>query len=124
VGRLEFELLIDAASGQPVSASGSPKADPVADYVSDLLVGADEEDRARRLEDPASRHFHLEPNAKEEVAGAKTATSDQDADSTAKRKRPPKKPPAKLPPPPRLVADNTVEAAEETLKKIFTRDKK
>ena len=35
-----------------------------------------------------------------------------------------KKPPGKLPPPPPFTAEDTVSAAEETLKKLFTKDKK
>lgn len=127
VGRLEFEVLIDRAapSRSPRRASGGePKADPVAEFVSELLVEADEEDRARRMEDPESRHFQL-PQGPSRTPDGEETTREEKTEETKRIKRPPpKKPPGKLPPPPPVVADTTVEAAEETLKKLFARDNK
>ena len=122
VGRLEFEVLVEpvAVPAGP-AARGKTKTDAVAEYISDLLVEADEEDRARRLEDPEKRQFRLQTDvapAKQGAAEAKEA-----AEPPKKKTRPPKRPPAKLPPPPPLSAGSTVEAAEETLKKIFKEKK-
>lgn len=123
VGGLEFEVLIDktAPLPPPQQVSRRKKSDPVSDFVSDMLVEADEEDRARRLEDPETRQFQLgeSSSSEEEQLGP---TED---DSEKKKKKPPsKKPPGKLPPPPPFTADNTVAAAEETLKKLFAKNKK
>lgn len=106
IGRLEFTVEIELGGGS--------EADPVADYVSNLLVEADEQDRARRLEDPQSRHFEMDAA---EMAARQDAADSDELPKTFKR--PAKKPPGKLPPPPKYVADNTAQAAEETLKKIF-----
>jgi len=103
VGKLEFAVQFE----KPTRA----QADPVADYVSTLLVEADEQDRMRRLEDPETRHFQIDPD---ELMPAQEV-----AEKPKQLKRPPKRPPRKLPPPPKYVADNTIQAAEETLKKIF-----
>jgi len=122
VGRLEFEVLVEpAAAPAGGSARGKSKTDAVAEFISDLLVEADEEDRARRLEDPEKRHFRPEPNAAPLKQGA--AEAQDSAEPPKKKERPPKRPPAKLPPPPPLSAGSTVEAAEETLKKIFKEKK-
>jgi pSer/pThr/pTyr-binding forkhead associated (FHA) protein len=118
IGRLEFEIVIQESTEEQHSAAEKSKDDPVADYISDLLVEADEEDRVRRLEDPESRHFH--PSAEE----APAASAEESAELEKKRKKPEKKKPGKLPPPPPMTADNTVEAAEETLKKLFSKDKR
>ena len=103
VGKLEFAVQIERPAGTNV--------DPVADYVSSLLVEADEQDRMRRLEDPEARQFQIDPS--ESVPPQEVAKKPKEL------KRPPKRPPGKLPSPPKYVAENTVQAAEETLKKIF-----
>jgi len=125
VGRLEFEVLVDETAPSPSprrSPEGKTASDPVADFVSDMLVEADEEDRARRKEDPESRQFHLDGALDDELKNQEAAAQ-KDPDEK-KKKLPPKKPPGKLPAPPPFTADNTVEAAEETLKKLFTKDKR
>lgn len=125
VGRLEFEVVIDKTAPSPSSqeATGGEKSDPVSDFVSDMLVEADEEERARRLEDPEARQFQLGESAADD--GTPSGPEDESDDATKKKKGPPpKKPPGKLPPPPPFTADNTVAAAEETLKKLFTKGKK
>jgi hypothetical protein len=123
VGRLEFEVVIDTSAPGRSSrrdSQGEPKADPVAEFVSDLLVEADEEDRVRRMEDPESRHFQLQRTDSRAASDGETTAVDKEAEPKKVKRPPPKKPPGKLPPPPPLVTDNTVEAAEETLKKLFT----
>ena len=127
VGRLEFEVVIDTSAPGRSSrrdSQGEPKADPVAEFVSDLLVEADEEDRVRRMEDPESRHFQLPQSDARAASDGETTAVEKEAETKKIKRPPPKKPPTKLPPPPPLITDNTVEAAEETLKKLFTRDNK
>jgi predicted component of type VI protein secretion system len=114
VGRLEFEVVIEELVPPP-----PPKReDPVGESISEMLVDADNEDRAQRLEDPGRRQFAI---------AAQRASPAQDASADAKKKvvvPPQRRPPKKLPPPPRMVADSTVEAAEEVLKKFFEKPKK
>jgi pSer/pThr/pTyr-binding forkhead associated (FHA) protein len=125
VGRLEFEVLVESDAGPGETEPPAAKTDPVDDYVSDLLVEADEQDRARRLEDPESRQFRPTPATVKPGASQDDQTqSAQQEEKKKKLQRPAKKPPAKLPPPPPITADNTVDAAEETLKKLFTKDKR
>ncbi|MGE0756497.1 MAG: FHA domain-containing protein [Pirellulaceae bacterium] len=113
VGRLEFEVIIDA----PVPPPAPPREDPVGDRISEMLVEADREERAERFEDPSKRQFALK-KPQSENAGAS-------AESPKKSfVRPPRRPPQKLPPPPRIVKDSTVEAAEEVLKKFFEKPRK
>lgn len=116
VGKLEFEVVMTAATGQgaappPVPPPVPPlkKIDTVGDNISEMLSEADAVDRAQSLHDPKARQFQPPPPPPpvEEDQGSK------------KKQPPPKKPPGKLPPPPKIVADNTVNAAEEVLKKFF-----
>jgi pSer/pThr/pTyr-binding forkhead associated (FHA) protein len=124
VGRLEFEARIDKSAATPAPrATTRQKSDPVSELVSEMLVEADEVDRAKRLEDPETRQFHLEPTSASAASESEAADSQPDS-KKRKKKPPPKKPPGKLPPPPPFTADDTVSAAEETLKKLFTKEKK
>jgi pSer/pThr/pTyr-binding forkhead associated (FHA) protein len=118
VGRLEFELLID----RPAPGSRLAERDPVDDFVSDLLVEADEEERATRLADPRLREFQLDENKPEEPA-AEELEEEEDKEAALRRKLPPKGKPGKLPKPPAITADSTVAAAEESLKKFFEKQK-
>jgi predicted component of type VI protein secretion system len=116
VGRLEFEVVIKQTKG----AMAPSKNDPVADYVSELLVEADQEERATRIADPRLRQFQLP--TPDDTAAAPAEPEDR---ITAMRKKvPQKKPPGKLPPPPSVTSESSVEAAEESLKKIFAKPKK
>jgi hypothetical protein len=84
-----------------------------------MLVEADNQARAERLEDPARRSFDIA------AQGTVPVSAEPEADVKKKAVVPPqRKPPMKLPPPPRMVADSTVEAAEEVLKKFFEKPKK
>lgn len=117
VGKLEFEAIVE---NPPVPAPHrSPRpSDSVGDTISEMLVAADREDRAQRLEDPAKRRFAVQtPESRAE---------DKAPQAPVKKKAvpPPKKPPMKLPPPPKIAADSTVQAAEQVLKKIFDKPKK
>jgi pSer/pThr/pTyr-binding forkhead associated (FHA) protein len=115
LGRLEFEVVIE----EPVPPPPPKREDPVGDRISEMLVEADNEARAQRLEDPARRSFEISAQSSAPV------TTEPVADVKKKAVVPPqRKPPMKLPPPPRVVADSTVEAAEEVLKKFFEKPKK
>lgn len=113
VGRLEFDVLIE-------KADKSVKSDPVDEFVSDMLVQADEEERASRMADPEVRQFHLDPN---KAAEQLPEPVEEDRLTALRKKLPQKKPPGKLPPPPAITADSTISAAEQTLQKIFEKPK-
>ena len=106
IGRLEFQVEFGAAS------------DPVSKFVNDLLEEGDEEARLQRLQDPQQRQFRSAPALArpiEEPAALPVAAK--------KFQRPPKQPPGKLPPAKPVVADNSVDAAKESLKRIFQKEK-
>jgi pSer/pThr/pTyr-binding forkhead associated (FHA) protein len=113
VGRLRFEFVIEPTT---------KKADAVDDFVSDLLVQADEEEREIRRADPELRQFHLDPNQPKEPEQAEPE-EEEDRLAALRKKIPPKKPPGKLPPPPSISADSTISAAEQSLEKIFEKPK-
>jgi predicted component of type VI protein secretion system len=131
VGKLEFECLI-TSPGKPASqpaaapekkpAAASPavtkprKRDSIGDDISEMLAAADEQDRERSRHDPNALKFKP---TEDEPAAAEPAQEQK-----KKFVRPPKQPPGKLPPKPKVVADSTVDAAEEVLKKIFDKPKK
>ncbi len=110
VGRLEFEIVIE-------QSASSTKADPVDEFVSEMLAQADEEERAVRKSDPELRQYHLEPNKPN--TAEPVAPEKEDKLTALRKKVPPKKKPGKLPPPPAITAESSTSAAEETLKKIF-----
>jgi pSer/pThr/pTyr-binding forkhead associated (FHA) protein len=116
IGKLEFEIVITA----PVPPSTPPevkrKVDPIGDNISDMLSAADEAERSKQKHDPAARLFKPAP--------AEPSSAEEKKDEKKKLVRPPQKPPGKLPPKPKIVADSTVDAAEEVLKKFFEKPKK
>lgn len=114
VGRLEFEVVIERSAG-------NAKADKVDEFVSELLVQADEEERATRIADPELRQFHLDPSEPNDRAPEEPEETDKL--SRLRKRLPKKKPPGKLPPPPKLTSESSVSAAEETLQKIFEKPK-
>ncbi len=117
IGRLEFEVL-----ALPEDKPSEPQRDPMSEFVSEMLGEADAEDRARRMADPLLRQFDV---SEVESSGDETEEAPSGTEDVPDKEVPPsKKPPGKLPPPPELVADDSVQAAEETLKKIFERPKK
>lgn len=117
IGKLEFEVVITSPAPAAPVPEVKRKADPVGDNISEMLAAADEEERNRHKNDPASRFFKppppKAPSAADEKQGEKKIPA-----------RPPKKPPGKLPPKPKVVAESTVNAAEEVLKKFFDKPKK
>ncbi len=112
VGRLEFDIVIEDLDLQ---------ADPVDDLVSEMLVQADEEERASRLADPDRRQFHLDPNEANVAEGVES--EEEDKLTRLRKKVPEKKPPGKLPPAPSITAESTISAAEQTLEKILEKPK-
>lgn len=127
VGPLEFEVVIDHG----LSAPKRPKVKDIKDAaartsesgigfdegdITQWLEEADEEDRARRLADPETRQFKLDP---QEQAALEKAAADNDADK--KKGRPEKKEPGKLPQRTAQLPTDSREAAAETLKKFFNR---
>jgi predicted component of type VI protein secretion system len=114
VGRLEFEISIERSTN-------TAKADAVDDLVSDMLVQADEEERATRKNTPELRQFQLGEKKTHDVEP--TEPVEEDRQAALRKKLPPKRPPGKLPQQPSLTAQSSVSAAEETLKKIFEKPK-
>jgi pSer/pThr/pTyr-binding forkhead associated (FHA) protein len=115
VGKLEFEVVISAPAPAATNSQAKRKPDPIGDNISEMLAAADAEERSHK-HDPASRFF--KPPAPD------TTVAEDKQSEKKKPVRPPQKPPGKLPPKPKIVADNTVNAAEEVLKKFFEKPKK
>lgn len=115
VGRLEFELAVEHP---PVPAER--ESDAVDELVSDMLVEADEAERANRLADPRARRFEITP---QDAAAKSDEPEDEDRLAALRKKIPPKQAPGKLPPPPKITAEDSTTAAEETLKKLLEKPK-
>lgn len=116
VGKLEFEVILTTPQSVPAAAKRS--VDPVGDNISEMLAAADAEERSQQKHDPTARLF------KPPAAVKPVESTDEPTGGKRKLVRPPAKPPVKLPPPPKIVADNTVNAAEQVLKKFFEKPKK
>lgn len=118
VGKIEFEILAEmppAAVSPSVAYQSAETADPVDIEVSELLEKADEAERMRRMMDPSSRVFRPEnPAPSTPPAPAANPSS----------KRPVKKAPGKLPPPPGIQGKDSIDAAQEALKKLFEKKQK
>ena len=114
IGRLEFEVVITAEPESTPRRDQASEPDSMSEFVSDLLGEADAAERTRRMADPTARQFS---NSSVEVE-AKPAEAVVASKPVA---RPNRQPPKKLPPAPELVADDSVQAAEETLKQILAR---
>ena len=111
VGRLEFEVLFDAAPPESRAAGDSDAYDR-------LLDEGDEQARAFRREHPEERFLHLPKG--EEPAPAEKASGDQAEEAAQKGlKRKTKSKPGKLPPPPPEVTEDSTEAAQHALRKLF-----
>jgi pSer/pThr/pTyr-binding forkhead associated (FHA) protein len=124
IGRLEFEVLIEetaATSASPPEESSeesSEENDPVSEDLSTSLIEADEKERVHRLEDPESRQFHLE-EALAEVAKHRQETPEEEPPEDTKKKRGKKKLGKFTPPPPPPQPENTEEAAQDALRRLF-----
>jgi predicted component of type VI protein secretion system len=120
IGRLEFEVLIDQQAPSlesPSPDTASASSEDEGDSISEMLSAADLREREHRVLDPESRQFHLPETPHHK------ASDDQESDATPTRPKK-KQPPRKLPKPPPTPFDNaedSTEAAEEALRKLFSR---
>jgi pSer/pThr/pTyr-binding forkhead associated (FHA) protein len=121
IGHLEFEVLID----EPVpgvqaeqAADAEAELDSVADDISDSLIDADEQDRVHRIHDPGLREFHLE-QAAEEAKKQEAVAKEEPAKATKGRKKGKPVMGKFTPPPPPPQPENTEDAAQEALRKLF-----
>ena len=123
IGRLEFEVLIEETPPVVVPhVEGEPESDSAGQELSDMLAQADERERLIRQEHPELRVMHLE-SAKEKSA---TASPDDAAvaEEGAKPKKKGRKKPGKLPvrpPKDEITGEDSTEAAQEALRKLFSR---
>jgi predicted component of type VI protein secretion system len=116
VGRLEFEVLID----ETVSDHHAPD-DEASQEITSLLDAADERERADRLQHPELRQFHVEAAAHK--AAPPPDSEPEPAGPPGKGKKKPKAPPGKLPTPPpstEIKADDSTDAAQQALKRMFS----
>ncbi|HUG68785.1 MAG TPA: FHA domain-containing protein, partial [Pirellulaceae bacterium] len=86
VGRLEFEILVERSAN-------TTKADTVDDYVSDMLVQADNEERAVRRSAPELRQFRLAANETNSDEQQQVEPEKEDRQAALRKKLPPKRPP-------------------------------
>ena len=123
IGRLDFEVLIDESPPEvPHQALPEPESDEAAEEISDLLVQADERDRAVRQEHPELRVLHVE-STHPKPASPETEEP-AEAEDSGKSKKKGKKKPGKLPTrPPKyeITGEDSTEAAQEALRKLFSR---
>ena len=122
IGRLEFEVLVEQEAPATPAPTDEAPADAAGEELSDLLAQADERERIIRQEHPELRVLHLEAAAKElaEKAALEAAAAEQPP--PAKKRG--KKKPGKLPTPPpkdEITGDDSTEAAQEALRKMFSR---
>ena len=126
IGRLEFEVLIERSVAPAPDADvehSHEEENQVEDLVSDLLVEADEREREHRMIDPESRQFHL-PAGAPPAAPSPTDAEKGEQEKAGKKKKKGKLPPGKLPSPPPSAYDDTedsTEAAQEALRRMFSR---
>jgi pSer/pThr/pTyr-binding forkhead associated (FHA) protein len=123
IGRLEFEVLIEEtppAAAPPLEPE--LESDSAGEEISDLLAQADERERLVRQEHPELRVLHLES------AGGKPAKTAAEeavaAEQAVKPKKKGRKKPGKLavrPPKDEIHGEDSTEAAQEALRKLFSR---
>ena len=124
LGRLEFEVLIEKEAPpvipQPVEAE--PESDSASEEISDLLVQADERDRTIRQEHPELRVLHVETDHEQpgETGPQEPAAAEETAPAKKKRKKKPGKLPTR-PPKNEITGEDSTEAAQEALRKLFQR---
>ena len=122
IGRLDFEVLIDETpSVTPQTVETEPESDSASEEISDLLVEADERDRAIRQEHPELRVLQLESASAKPAEEQEEATAEDEAGKPKKKGR---KKPGKLPvrpPKDEIKGEDSTEAAQEALRKLFSR---
>lgn len=123
LGRLEFQVLIDLTPPvSPPKAEPEPDRDATAQEITDLLVQADERDRAIRQEHPELRVLHLE-SASEKPATLEPegpVSEEEPGKPMKKTKKKPGKLPAR-PPKDEIKGEDSTEAAQAALRKLFSR---
>lgn len=134
IGRLEFEVLIAAPtgrSGQPPTKRLSPE--PAVDddnsqeennAFEQLLEEGDEQQRKYRQQHPESRYLHVEPRpqppADEPQEEPETAEAEDPAARRKSGKKHAKPLPGKLPKPEEPTPEDSTEAAQDALRKLFS----
>ena len=121
IGRLEFEVLIEEAA--PVAAPTlEPESDAAGEEISDLLARADERERMIRQEHPELRVLHVESADKDaaEKAAKEAATAEEAPQANKKGKKKPGKLPTR-PPKDEITGEDSTEAAQEALRKLFSK---
>ena len=95
-------------------------ADDSGKDLSDMLVEADAKDRAFRLQHPELRELHLESgNTDDAAATERTAGRRKDGKKKDDSEKKDKKLPGKLPLPPVRQTEDSTEAAQEALRRMF-----
>ena len=117
VGRLEFEVRIEASADE-LNATEDDGPDPLQteQELSDMLVEADQQEREFRQQHPELRELRLEPAAPKTEPKQQT---DNETGDKKKRKKKPGKLPEKLREPPTQQAEDSKEAAEQALRRMF-----
>jgi predicted component of type VI protein secretion system len=121
IGRLEFEVLIETpASAADVLDNRQDGADETGKDWSDMLAEADAKDRAFRLQHPELRELHLESaNSENAAAEDRAAGNRKDGKKKDEPEKKDKKLPGKLPLPPVRQTEDSTEAAQEALRRMF-----
>lgn len=140
LGKLSFEVVIehglstakrpevtgvdDAAARTVEAGAAESRFEPV--DVGDWLEEADQIDRVRKMSDNETRQFRLDKMPVEEKSEGGTQDNDESTelsvDDTGERKKREKQKPGKLPEGyKRAMADNSRDAADNALKRFFTR---
>lgn len=117
LGRLEFEVLIETTAADLQAAEDERQESLQTEQeLSDMLLEADEKERAFRQQHPELRELRLEPGAAKSPPAEPT---DDETDDKKKRKKKPGKLPKKLPQPPAQQPEDSTEAAEQALRRMF-----
>jgi len=118
IGRLEFQVLVETPVALPSdSLEEGSESDKTGEELSDMLVQADEKDREFRLAHPEVRELHLDSaEYKDYAEEARKRKERAEAEEKAKKG---KKRPGGLPPPPVHETEDSTEAAQEALRRLF-----
>ncbi len=135
VGKLDFEVVIEHGLQAPkkpeVTSVGDAAARTVASGdgskfeavdVNSWLEEADQIDRVRRMADPDTRQFRIDAAAEDDTkSDTNPGAAASDESTMTKFKKPEKKAPGKLPPPAARATNDSKQAADEALKRFFSR---
>ena len=133
IGPLEFEVDMDLAGRQKqpqvkdiqdVAARTADQSSSQLD-IGDWLEEFDEAERQSRMEDPETRHFKMDDTASVtlngDADGANETVMEDESKENKQQAKAEKTTPGKLPRPPKQESKNSQEAAQDMLKKFFTR---